>query len=204
MRRIYNDYEECRKAYSQCENIRQVHDRFPGALAAAKRHGWHKELSELCRASKVKFTREIYMALVSKYKTLKEFRHEQKSAYNRIVHNGWNDVLEPLAREHHPDYNFSIKDIKAFCENAGDYKTLKANHPEILNYCLYKKIDIYELMGWKRSNFRPVRLLRDGVVVATFLSSKGAADYVGISNKKLRKYIDTGKEYHGYVWESDK
>ena len=84
------------------------------------------------------------MALVSKYKTLKEFRHEQKSAYNRIVHNGWNDLLEPLARELHPDYNFSIEEIKAFCEDAGDYKTLKANHPEILNYCWYKKIDIYE------------------------------------------------------------
>jgi hypothetical protein len=41
-------------------------------------------------------------------------------------------------------------------------------------------------------------------VIATFSSSKGAADYVGISNKKLGKYIDTGKEYHGYVWESDK
>ena len=204
MRRIYDDYEECRKAYSQCESIRQVHDIFPGALAAAKRHGWHKELSELCRASKVKFTREIYMALVSKYKTLKEFRHEQRSAYNRIVHNGWNDLLEPLARELHPDYNFSIEEIKAFCENAGDYKTLKANHPEILNYCWYKKIDIYELTGWKRSNLRPVRLLRDGIVIATFPSSKGAADYVGISNKKLGKYIDTGKEYHGYVWESDK
>ena len=204
MRRIYDDYEECRKAYSQCESIRQVHDIFPGALAAAKRHGWHKELSELCRASKVKFTREIYMALVSKYKTLKEFRHEQKSAYNRIVHNGWNDLLEPLVRELHPDYNFSIEEIKAFCENAGEYKTLKANHPEILNYCWYKKIDIYELTGWKRSNLRPVRLLRDGIVIATFPSSKGAADYVGISNKKLGKYIDTGKEYHGYVWESDK
>ena len=35
MRRIYNDYEECRKAYSQCENIRQVHNKFPGALKAA-------------------------------------------------------------------------------------------------------------------------------------------------------------------------
>ena len=204
MRRIYDDYEECRKAYSQCKSIRQVHDKFPGALASAKRHGWHKKLSELCRASNVKFTRDICLALVSKYITLKEFRHEQKGAYQRILHNEWNDLLEPLVRELHPDYNFSIEEIKAFCENAGDYKTLKANHPEILNYCWHKKIDIYELMGWKRSKLRPVRLLRDGIVIATFPSSKGAADYVGISNKKLGKYIDTGKEYHGYVWESDK
>lgn len=204
MRRIYDVYDECRKAYSQCESIRQVHDKFPGALAAAKRHGWHKELSELCRASNVKWTREALTVLVSNYRTLKEFKRENNGAYQMIKRRGWNDLLEPLDRQLHPHYKFTIEEIKSLCDEAGDYNVLKANHPEVLNYCWYKNIDIYELTGWKRSRLRPIRLLKDGVVVATFPSSKGAADYVGISNKKLGKYIDTGKEYHGYVWESDK
>ena len=203
MRRIYDDYEECRKAYSQCKSIRQVHDRFSGALAAAKRHGWHKELSELCRASNVKYTREVCMELISKYNTLKEFRHEHSNVYNRIKHNGWNDLLQPLKRQLHSDYNFTNEDIVSFCNDAGNYKTLKTTHPEVLNYCWHKDIDIFELTGWKRSNLRPIRLIKNGTVVTSFPSTKAAADFVGISNKKLGKYINTGKEYHGYIWETD-
>ena len=203
MRRIYDDYEECRKAYSQCKSIRQVHDRFPGALAAAKRHGWHKELSELCRASNVKYTREVCLDLISKYNTLKEFRHEHSNVYNRIKHNGWDDLLLPLKKQLHSDYNFTIEDIVSFCYEAGDYKTLKATHPEVLNYCWYKDIDIYELTGWKRGNLRPVRLLKDGMFVVSFPTAKAAADYVGISHKKLAKYIDKGIVYHEYIWETD-
>ena len=204
MRRIYDDYEECRKAYSQCKSIRQVHDKFPGALAAAKRYGWHKELSELCRASNVKWTHEALLELVTKYETLNEFKRENNGAYQMIKRRGWDDLLLPLVRQLHADYCFSLEEIKSFCNEAGDIKTLKTTHPEVVNYCWHKKIDIYELTGWHRGNQRPVRLIKDGLVVATFPSSKGAADYVGISNKKLGKYIDTGKEYHGYVWESDK
>ena len=204
MRRIYDDYEECRKAYSQCKSIRQVHDRFPGALAAAKRHGWHKELSELCRASNVKYTRKVFMELISKYNILTEFRHDHSKVYNRIKRNGWNDLLLPLKRQLHSDYNFTTDDIVSFCNEAGDYKTLKATHPEVLNYCWYKSIDIYELTGWKRSNRHPVRLMKDGMVVASFPSAKAAADHVGISHKKLAKYIDKGIVYHGYIWETDK
>lgn len=203
MRRIYNNYEECRKAYSQCKSIRQVHDKFPGALAAAKRHGWHKELSELCRASNVKYTRKVCMELISKFRTLKEFRHEHSNVYNRIKQNGWNDLLQPLKRQLHSDYNFTIEDIVSFCNEADDYTNLKATHPEVLNYCWYKDIDIYELTGWKRSNLRPIRLLKNGIVVAKFISSKKAADYVGISNKNLRRYLDKGVEYMGYIWETD-
>lgn len=204
MRRIYDNYEECRKAYSQCKSIRQVHDKFPGALAAAKRHGWHKELSELCRASNVKYTRKVCMELISKFHTLKEFRHEHSNVYNRIKHNGWNDLLQPLKRQLHSDYNFTIEDIVSFCNEAGDYETLKTSHPEVLNYCWYKDIDIYELTGWKRSNLRPIRLLKNGIVVAKFISSKKAADYVGISNKNIGRYLDKGVEYKGYIWETDK
>ena len=203
MRRIYDDYEECRKAYSQCKSIRQVHDRFPGALAAAKRHGWHKELSELCRASNVKWTREALAELIGKYKTLKDFMHNHNGAHQMIKRRGWEDLLEPLKRQLHPRYTFTIEEIKALCGEAGDYKTLKATHPEVLNYCWYKDIDIYELTGWKRSNLRPVRLLKDGMVVASFPTAKAAADYVGISHKKLAKYIDKGIVYHGYIWETD-
>ena len=203
MRRIYDDYEECRKAYSQCKSIRQVHDRFPGALAAAKRHGWHKELSELCRASNVKWTREALAELIGKYKTLKDFMHNHNGAHQMIKRRGWEDLLEPLKRQLHPRYTFTIEEIKALCGEAGDYKTLKATHPEVLNYCWYKDIDIYELTGWKRSNLRPVRLLKDGMVVASFPTAKAAADYVGISHKKLAKFIDKGIVYHGYIWETD-
>ena len=203
MRRIYDDYEVCRKTYSQCKSIRQVHDRFPGALAAAKRHGWHKELSKLCRASNVKWTREVLTGLIRKYKTLKDFKHSQNSAYQMIKRRGWEDLLEPLKREVHPRYNFTIEEIKALCEEAGEYKTLKAIHPEVLNYCWRKDIDIYELTGWKRSNLRPVRLSKDSIVIASFPSAKAAADYVGINHKNLAKYIDKGIEYHGYIWETD-
>jgi len=204
MRRIYDDYEECRKAYSQCKSIRQVHDRFPGALAAAKRHGWHKELSDLCRASNVKWTREALTELISKYKTLKDFKHNNNGAYQMIKRRGWRDLFTPLERQLHPRYTFTKEEIQAFCDEAGDFKTLKNNHPEIINYCWHKKIDLYELTGWKRSNLRPVRLLKDGVVVARFISSKAAADYVGISNKAIGRYIDSGKEFCGYYWETDK
>lgn len=204
MRRVYDDYEECRKAYSLCKSITEVHERFPGAIAAAKRHGWHKELSEICRSTNIRYTREVYIELISKYKTLKEFRHEQHGAYARIRHNGWEDLLLPLKRQLHSDYNYTIEDILSLCNEAGDYNTLKTTHPEVPNYCWHKGIDIYELTGWKRSNRCPIRLLKDGEVVAAFPSAKAAAIFVGVDNRHLGRYIDKGIEYRGYVWETDK
>ena len=204
MRRIYDNYEECYKAYSACSSIRQVHDKFPGALAAAKRHGWHKELSKLCRSSNVKWTREALVELVSKYKTLKEFKHHHNGAYQMIKRKGWEDLLSPLTRQLHPHYNFTIEQIKTFCAEAGNHDALKANHPEVLSYCWYKKIDIYALMGWKKSHLRPIRLLKDGIVVAIFDSTKEAAQFVGVNNRQLGRYIDKGIEYHGYIWETNK
>ena len=203
MKRIYDNYEECRKAYLQCNSITQLHERFPGALAAAKRHGWHKDLSELCRSSNIKWTRNALTELISKYKILKEFKQNNNGAYQMIKRRGWDDLLEPLTRQLHPHYNFTIEEIKSFCNEARNYKSLKANHPEILNYCWHKGINIYELTGWKKSRLHPIRLIKDGEVIASFSSSKEAADYVGISNKKLGNYIDTGKYYHGYIWETD-
>lgn len=204
MRRIYDNYEECRKAYSKCKSIRQVHDEYPGALAAAKRHGWHRELSELCRASNVKWTREVLTELVSKYKTLKDFKLSHHGAYQMINRKGWHDLLEPLNRQLHPRYNFTLEEIKALCDEAGDFKTLKANHIEVINYCWRNNIDIYEMTGWKRSNLRPIRLLKDGVVVATFKKAKDAAEYVGVDNRRIGRYIDANIEYMGYIWESNK
>ncbi|MCQ2067490.1 MAG: DUF6444 domain-containing protein [Bacteroidaceae bacterium] len=84
-------------------------------------------------------------------------------------------------------YLFTIDDIKVLCDQAGDYKELKEKHPEVLNYCWHNKIDIYKLAGWNNSKYRPVRLLKDGVVVACFSSSKEAANYyVGISKKNYQ------------------
>lgn len=40
--------------------------------------------------------------------------------------------------------------------------------------------------------------------VDRLLSMEPAADHVGISHKKLAKYIDKGIVYHGYIWETDK
>ena len=202
-KRVYDNYEECRKAYSQCKSIRQVHDRFPGALAAAKRHGWHKELSELCRSTNIKYTRNFCIDLISKYKTLKDFRNEHRNVYNRIKHNGWDDLLLPLERQLHSDYNFTIDNILSFCNEAGDYMTLKTTHPEVLNYCWHKDIDIYKLTGWKRSNFRPIRLIKNGTIVASFNKSKDAAEFVGVDKRKIGRYIDKGIVYHGYIWETD-
>lgn len=204
MRQIYDNYEECRKAYSQCESIRQVHDKFPGALAAAKRHGWHKELSELCRASNVKWTREALIELIGQYKTLKEFKDAYNGAYQMIKRRGWEDLLLPLKRQLHPHYHFTIEQIKALCQEAGSYETLKANHPEVLNYCWHNSIDLYALNGWTKSNLRPIRLIRDGQVVATFTSTMEAAKHLGIGNRHLGRYIDKGIEYHGYIWETNK
>jgi len=200
----YDNYEECRKAYSACKSIRQVHDKFPGALAAAKRHGWHKELSSLCRASNVKWTQEVLTELVSKYTTLKEFKQQNKGAYQILLKRGWNDLLAPLTHNLRPHYHFTIEQIKAFCTEAGSHDVLKANHPEILSYCWHHKIDIYALMGWKNSKLRPLRLIKDGSVVATFDSTVEAAKYVGVDKRHLGRYIDKGIEYHGYIWETNK
>ena len=41
----YDNYEECKKAYDRCSSLTELKSRFPGALAAAKRHGWHMEFS---------------------------------------------------------------------------------------------------------------------------------------------------------------
>ena len=199
----YDNYEECYKAYSACKSIRQVHDKFPGALASAKRHGWHKELSSLCRASNVKWTREVLTELVSKYTTLKEFKQQNKGAYQILLKRGWNDLLAPLTHNLRPHYHFTIEQIKAFCTEAGSHDVLKANHPEILSYCWHHKIDIYALMGWKNSKLRPLRLIKDGSVVATFDSAVEAAKYVGVDKRHLGRYIDKGIEYHGYIWETN-
>lgn len=204
MRQIYDNYEECRKAYSQCKSIRQVHDRFPGALAAAKRHGWHKELSELCRASNVKWTREALVELIGKYKTLKEFQKAYNGACQMIKKRGWLDILTPLKRQIHPRYNLTFEQVKALCQEAGSYDKLKVNHPEVLSYCWRNSIDIFDINGWKRPNRRPIRLIHEGKVVATFNSAIEAAHYVGVDNRPLGKYIDKGIEYHGYIWETNK
>lgn len=204
MRQIYNNYEECHKAYSACKSVRQVHDKYPGALAAAKRHGWHKELSNLCRATNVRWTRDALSELISKYKTLKEFKRHNNGAYQMILRRGWEDLLIPIKRQLHPHYHFTIEQIKALCDEAGNHDVLKANHPEVLSYCWYKKIDIYALNGWKKSHLRPIRLLKDGVVVATFDSAKEAAQFVGVPNRHLGRYIDKNIEYHGYIWETNK
>ena len=203
MRQIYDNYEECRKAYSQCESIRQVHDRFPGALAAAKRHGWHKELSELCRASNVKWTREALIELISQYKTLKEFKDANNGAYQMIKRRGWEDLLTPLKRQLHSHYHFTIEQIKALCQKAGNYETLKADHPEVLSYCWHNSIDLYALNGWTKSNLRPIRLIRDGKIAATFSSTIEAAKHFGVGNRHLGRYIDKNIEYRGYIWETD-
>lgn len=203
MRQRYDNFEECYKAYSACKSIRQVHDKFPGALAAAKRHGWHKELSNLCRASNVKWTKEVLTKLVSKYTTLKEFKQQNNGAYQILLKRGWKDILSPLTRQLHPHYHFTIEQIKAFCIEAGRYDVLKANHPEVLSYCWHNKINIYALMGWKKSHLRPIRLLKNGMLVATFDSAKEAAQFVGVNNRQLGRYIDKGKEYQGYIWETN-
>lgn len=204
MRQIYDDYEECKKAYSQCNSIRQVHDRFPGALAAAKRHGWHKELSELCRASNVKWTREALIEQIGRYKTLKEFKDANNGAYQMIKRRGWEDLLLPLKRQLHPHYHFTIEQIQALCKEAGSYEVLKVTHPEVLAYCWHNSIDLYALNGWKKSNLRPIRLIRDGKVVMTFVSTIEAAKYFGIGNRHLGRYIDKNVMYHGYIWETNK
>lgn len=200
----YDNYEECKKTYDRCSSLTELKLRFPGALAAAKRHGWHMELSHLCRASVIKWTREKCMEIIAQHKTLQEFKTAHNGAYQMIRKNGWIDLLQPLERQLHAHYKFTIEQIKDFCQEAGSYETLKANHPEVLSYCWHNAIDLYTLNGWTRSHFRPIRLLKEGVVVATFTSAKEAAKYVGVRDKNLGRYIDKGVEYHGYIWETNK
>ena len=101
-------------------------------------------------------------------------------------------------------YRFTLEQIKEFCMEAGSYETLKATHPEVLSYCWHNSIDLYALNGWTKSHLRPIRLLKDGTIVATFSSAKEAAQYVGVRDRNLGRYIDKGIVYHGYIWETNK
>ena len=203
MKRIYDNYDACRNAYSNCDSISAVHEKFPGALAAAKRHGWHEEFSKLCIARAIERKQDAFRDLIKHYKTLKEFRHAHPTVYNYIRNKGWNDLLAPLTRQLHPDYHFTIDQIKALCDEAGSHEILKENHPEVLSYCWHNSIDIYALTGWTKSHLRPIRLIKDGIVVATFASTKEAAEYVGVRRRNAGRYIDKGIEYHGYIWETN-
>ena len=203
-RRIYDNFNVCKEAYLRCNNIAEVHKKYPGAIAAAKRHGWHEELAKLCADAAIQRKQETIKEVIKGYKTLKDFRHDHRLEYNYIRNKRWYDLLAPLKRQLHPDYHFTIEQIKALCQEAGTYEVLKANHPEILNYCWHHSIDLYAMNGWTRSNRRPIRLLRNGKVVATFSSTIEAAKYFGMGNRHLGRYIDKNIEYHGYMWETDK
>lgn len=203
MVRKYDDFEECQKAYRECSSLVELKAKYPGALAAAKRHNWHNDLSKLCRVSRVKWTKERCIEVIANYTTLKDFKEANNGAYQMIRKNGWDELLKPLKRQLHSHYHFTLEQIKEFCNNAGDYETLKANHPEVLSYCWHKKIDIYALSGWRKSHLRPIRLIKDGVIVAVFDSAKEAAQYAGVHHRNLGRYIDKGIEYHGYIWETD-
>lgn len=202
MQRIYDNFDECYNAYSKCHSLEEVKRIYPGAMAAAKRHGWHQQLSTLCKNSRIIWTKEKCTQLVSQYNELLDFRKENPIAYQIIRKNKWQDILTPLHRQLHKRYTFTIEEIKNICSKYTSRVELKKNHPEIIGYCDHHKIDLFRLNGWKYTNKKGVRLIQEGRVVAEFETQKGACLFASVDYRRIGRYLNKGKVYHGYIWES--
>lgn len=203
IRQIYDDYDECKRAFQRCEYELEVKQRYPGAVAAAIRHGWHEELKEICRKNHINALQEKYKQAVKSCEYLQEFRDKYARFYTAIRKRGWLELLEPLKRVVHPDYNFTLEEIKQICSTYSSRKELNEHRPEIIGYCRHKGINLFKLNGWKNPNRSPVRLIR-GNNVFEFETHKEACEFVGVDYRKIKKRIDCGKEYHGYLWQSIK
>lgn len=201
IRQIYDDYDECKRAYQQCEYESEVKNRYPGAVAAATRHGWHDELKEICKKNHIQATREKYKQAIQSCEYLQEFHEKFSNFYSDIRKKGWNYLLKPLKRKVHSDYNFTLEEIKQICSAYSSRKELNEHRPDIIGYCRYKGFDLFKLNGWKNPNCSPVRLIK-GDNVYEFETQKEACIFAGVDFRKIKKRIDSGKEYHGFLWQS--
>ena len=202
IRRIYDDYENCKKAYEKCDGAEELHNKYPGAIAAAKRHGWYEAFTHILYDNKIKHEREKFTTLITQYEKLKDFRKNCPKEYQLIKKRKWYNLLNPLIREVHAHYHFTDEEIKNICSAYKSRAELKRHHPEIIGYCDHHKIDLFQLNGWKSTQKKGVRLIRDGRVVAEFEMQKEACLFVGVDFRNIGRYLNKGEIYHGYVWES--